>query len=434
MKFTPNQDQQVAADEIFQFLLSDRKEHRLSGPGGVGKTYLMNHVMNDLLPLYDSTCALMAIPAVNYSIALTATTNKAAEVLQLTTGFPAETIHSFMNLTVKDDYSTGKTKITRTTNWIVHSKKLIFIDEASMLDSVLLRHILEGTDKTCKIIYVGDHCQLAPVFESVSPVYLDTSTSFSELRQPMRNAGQPALINLCNQLRNTVETGVFRPMAEVPGVIDYIDDAQAQNLIDTEFLHENNPHRILGYTNRKVQEYNEYIRGIRGYSDMFETGENLINNTGFSIGSTMLRPEEPILVTSADHTTEIMHTQGGGQIPYYTIKIAREKSPHSSMAVKIPVDPEHLLEVQKYYASQKQWADYFNLKNSFPDLRQKDAATVYKAQGSTYESVLIDLANIGTCNKYEQVARMLYVAVSRPTTRIYFYGNLPTKYQSGVFP
>jgi ATP-dependent exoDNAse (exonuclease V) beta subunit len=42
--------------------------------------------------------------------------------------------------------------------------------------------------------------------------------------------------------------------------------------------------------------------------------------------------------------------------------------------------------------------------------------------------VFIDLTNISTCHQVEQVARMMYVAVSRAKYRIFFYGQLAEKY------
>ena len=43
-------------------------------------------------------------------------------------------------------------------------------------------------------------------------------------------------------------------------------------------------------------------------------------------------------------------------------------------------------------------------------------------------TVFIDLDNIGSCNNPDQVARMLYVAISRARNRIFLFGKLPAKY------
>lgn len=157
-----NKGQEAASQAVFQFLIGDDKEFCLSGPAGVGKTFMLKHIMDNIMKEYEDACTLLNIDQKIQSIELTATTNKAADVLGVSTGHPTQTIHSFMNLKVFDDYTTGRSKLKKTPNWDVHSGKLIFIDEASMIDSDLHKVILEGTDNTCKIVYVGDHCQMAP--------------------------------------------------------------------------------------------------------------------------------------------------------------------------------------------------------------------------------------------------------------------------------
>lgn len=132
-----------------------------------------------------------------------------------------------------------------------------------MIDGALYDYLHRGTDGTCKIIYLGDRCQMAPVFEKISPVYRNQKHT-AELLTPVRNAGQPALMALCDQLRRNVDTLNFHSIAPVPGVIDYLDDAQARAFIDSTFATETSAARVLCYTNARVTEYNEYIRDLRG--------------------------------------------------------------------------------------------------------------------------------------------------------------------------
>ena len=47
----------------------------------------------------------------------------------------------------------------------------------------------------------------------------------------MRNNGQPALMNLCNQLRETVRTQQFNPIQLVPNVIDHVEADEMMQLI-----------------------------------------------------------------------------------------------------------------------------------------------------------------------------------------------------------
>ncbi len=165
-----NQGQEAAADAFMQFLFSDAKGFIISGPAGVGKTYLMNYIIDQTMPRYHEMCKLIDERPLYNDVVMTATTNKAAEVLSTSTGRPTSTIHSFLSLIVKEDFSTGRSKLQKSNGWRVHENKIVFIDECSMIESALFDTIQEGTHN-CKIVYVGDHNQLAPVYEKISPVY-----------------------------------------------------------------------------------------------------------------------------------------------------------------------------------------------------------------------------------------------------------------------
>ena len=75
---TLNQGQQAAADGFFSFLFSTNSQMIISGPGGVGKTYLMGHMIDRVMPEYFNTCTLMGIKPEYDGVVMTATTNKAA--------------------------------------------------------------------------------------------------------------------------------------------------------------------------------------------------------------------------------------------------------------------------------------------------------------------------------------------------------------------
>lgn len=96
--------------------------------------------------------------------------------------------------------------------------------------------------------------------------------------------------------------------------------------------------------------------------------------------------------------------------------------------VPLPEDKNHFNALIKFYQKDKNWNRYFHLKNTYPDLRPRDAATVHKAQGSTYDTVFVDLSNLSTCHNPVMVARLLYVAFTRARTRVVLYGELAAKY------
>jgi ATP-dependent exoDNAse (exonuclease V) alpha subunit len=169
-----NQDQMNAADELRNFLASDRREFCLTGQAGTGKTYMLYSILGD-------------------SATYCATTNKAASVLRALTG-TAQTIHSLLHLTVRNDFSTGKTSLIRDPKATPIRNQIIVVDEASMVD----KHLYGIAKEMCaesKIIWVGDDAQLPPVSSGNFSVFkLDLLTA--NLKQVMRSIEAPAITEL----------------------------------------------------------------------------------------------------------------------------------------------------------------------------------------------------------------------------------------------
>lgn len=429
-EFPLNEGQQAAADGFFEFLLSNDKELIISGPGGVGKTFLMGYLIDKIMPAYHEACALMNIPAKYNEVVMTATTNKAAEVLAVATNRPTQTIHSLMNLTVRDDYKTGKSNLTKNSAWKVHFNTIIFIDESSMIDQPLLNLIREGTID-CKIIFVGDHCQLPPVMEPISPVY-KSAMPFYELTQPMRNSNQPALMTLCDQLRDTVKTGEFKPIRIVPGVIDHLNVDQMEQEVRSIFVDADSKARILAYTNNRVVAYNDHIRELRHLKTPYTLGEKLINNNAIQIRDGMIAVEEEVEIIKL--STDIEEIDVGEEIMLEVYRAdLRNKFGEIYAQMPLPVDKDYFSKVVKYFTSKKNWNRYFYMKKTFPDLRPRDAATVHKAQGSTYDPVFVDLGDISSCRDPNVAARLLYVAFTRARSRVVLYGELVEKFGGLIY-
>ena len=96
--------------------------------------------------------------------------------------------------------------------------------------------------------------------------------------------------------------------------------------------------------------------------------------------------------------------------------------------VALPEDRDHFNALKKYYKGQKNWNRYYYLHEKFPDLRPRDASTMHKSQGSTYDRVFIDLGNLSSCHNPDVAARLLYVSASRAKQHVILYGDLAEKY------
>ncbi len=421
-----NKEQQRSFLNVIKFI-NDPNQHSmdLSGGAGTGKTYFIAQVAKGILRHKDQGSPL-------HTVAVTATTNKAVAVIAEAIGnsiSEVETVYSFMNLRVSENYTTGTVKIVPTKTWQVHSGTLLIIDECSMISKELFKWLDAGLDNTCKILYVGDRNQLSPIKEEISPIYTQNYKT-SLLTIPVRNAEQPALIALCEQMKQTVMTGIFTPIVEVPGVIDLINGSQLKGILEREYCWEDASRRVLAYTNKRVIEYNTHIRGLRGYHDPFVQGEILSNNSatnGSGRNANTLYTDQ--LVRVMDITEDV---ENESVIPGYKVRTITMEVEDITTDVIYEItcfaDVDDRAEVLKFYSSANRWDKYFQIKSNFPDLRSVAASTIHKAQGSTYESVIVDLNDIGRCTIKSQTARMQYVALSRARDRLYIRGALPERY------
>jgi hypothetical protein len=418
-----NDDQQKSFIDVINFINGDEQYMDISGGAGTGKTFFIAAVADTILRQKTTGCPL-------HTVAITATTNKAAAVIQEAMPHRAGeigTIYSFMNLRLSENFSTGVTKVVPTNKFEVHTGTLIIIDEDSMINAELFKYLQIGIDNTCKILFVGDRNQLAPVKEDLSPIFTQGYKT-SYLTQPVRNANQPALMALCEQAKQTVLTGVFTPIVEVPGVIDFIDGPGLRGVLEREYAVEDMGRRVLSYTNKQVVLYNTFIRTLRGYTEPYEIGEILSNNSSAELaGKERLYTDqmvEVLSIVSDQMDTVIVPGHGLRTITM----MVKDVNSNKTYEVTSFADPQDRADALKFYSSAKKWDRYFRIKNMFPELRSVAASTTHKAQGSTYDSVIVDLADIGKSTNRMQTARMQYVALSRPRTRLYIKGVLPDRY------
>ena len=439
---TPNADQVNAENQLLDFLFDpNEKEMRLIGPGGTGKSWLVKRFIEKTLKEYKENCKLIGLEPDYTNYVLTALTNKAAQSLQDETGLDVQTLHSWLSLTVKPNYNTGKQDLKRTASWQIHNKYLIFVDEAYMTDSKLLKELRDAT-MNCKIVFIGDDKQLDPVDASHSPI-TELKVRTAELTIPVRNAGSKDLQNLCTLFRQNVanvvestEKGIpykwpYIPL--VPGVIDHIDEVELEALLRGPFATPSNDHLIMAFSNARVNFYNQFLREVRGQDHLFQVGEVLISNDTYEQGRFRIRNEQTVEIAKADNHISWLKL-GHLDVPTQFVEIKHAPD----QKIPVIIDRAFHKEAMKYAANQAKtgqsdWKPYYDLKENFADFRPRDASTFHKAQGSSKDVVVIDLNNLGTCNFPVMTARMLYVGLSRARKRVILFGNLPSKYGGVIF-
>ena len=384
-----NQGQQKALDALLAAVIDpNQKLVTLTGAGGTGKTTILKQLVKELKDL------AVLMPELVTTWHFTATTNKAVAALSDAIGPIAEvtTIHSLLGLVPQQ----GKLKKRRAAT--VQRKSIVVIDEASYIGEELAEFIAPIVDQVTLIIFVGDSYQLPPVKDEISDIFDPKIIPQIELTQVMRQADGNPIQELSLDLRDVV-----KHRAE-PNIT--LDDVNIAWLNSDDFIKAfcndciisaPGTVRALAWTNQTAQHYNEQAALACNGRTEFHAGDIVVNNHYFKSSQQSI---------PTDATVRIYSTS-----PWYTEfgKTMRKLSTSYGELTELHKDSSATPEQRLYY---------------YPDLRYTYASTINKAQGSTYDTVYIDLNDLAKCNDRDLQLRLLYVAVSRARHKVVFTGDL----------
>lgn len=377
----------MAADALRAFLESDQQEFCLTGQAGTGKTYMLYSILGDTA----TYCA---------------TTNKAASVLRQLTG-AAQTIHNLLHLTVRNDFKTGKTSLERDPRVNKLSQRVIVVDEASMVDKQLYT-IAKEMCESCKIIWVGDDAQLPPVSSGNFSVFRSDIPTVS-LTQVMRSLDTPAITELSTALRAAVFNGSNITITSRPPSIMRVTGPEAHVLV-TQLVEKEHWHNciLLSYTNARTTFAVKVIRNAMKKPPTLMVGDSVIVNSAFRV----------ISAGTAEWiaTDSIVEIQAIEQVPEQPHLIRVETDLGWLTTYK---DNSRLQAEIAKAQSDKNWPLYFHLKEQYIDLRHAEALTIHKSQGSTFDTVFVDLPSLYSCKNPNERRRLLYVACSRARNQLY---------------
>ena len=410
--------QQQALEDFTGFLLDPvERVFVICGYSGTGKSTLVRFLM-DKLDSILKTIHLINPNAVEYSVELTATTNKACEALSHLVGREVRTIHSYLGLRVQTDNQTRATSLVPAKASDIKRNTILFIDEGSYIDKELLGLIFRQTDN-CKIIFMGDPAQLSPVKSSNTPVF-DANFPTAMLTQVVRQAEGNPIVALSTQFRHTVNTGEWRNFTPDKNHVQHMPRGEFEQAVVREFTRPDwryHDSKILAWTNERVIDFNHAVRDCVKGGTEFQVGDYAVCNHYVSGGggSKGIKTDEMVQITGISDELELYGVRG----KTYTINGRMEMFGPNSLA-------DWKAAEKRLKAEQK-----FNVMNvidaTWIDLRAAYACTVNKSQGSTFDRVFIDLDDIGRCHNANLVARLLYVAVSRARHQVFLTGDISTK-------
>ena len=364
--------------------------------GNSGKSYTVSEIVKIFNP---------------ENIALTATTHKAKAVISQMTGVQANTVHSYFGFRIiQDNYKqtlvfTGKQ---------IQPKKLVIVDEVSLLPQQILDHLLHLNKKRIikQLLLIGDPVQLKAV--SNPPDLSPFSKHTIELTEQMRQQPEVSLTEYFTRLRTAIET---TKMPDLKTVVPNITFIASHKEFCYTYNDCNTNKKILAYRNIVVDKYNNYIHG----ANIFREGDDVIIDK--PLGTARNGDEVKVRKATEDDEkfTVFVRTTDGIDYKIYHYK--------STSAVN------NQLEI---YRKANDKASYWKLFNSSFRLKHSYACTVHKAQGETYDTVFVDVADILTAyqakkSRYnnpiplDTFLRLYYVALSRMKSHAYVYTGADNK-------
>jgi hypothetical protein len=346
----------------------------------------------------------------------------------------ATTIHQALGLTVRQDFRTGQQYLERNKDRGVDlNYSLLIVDEASMVNRELLRYIQKATSgvPTCKVLYVGDKYQLPPVKESTCPIFEGAGERYF-LTDIQRQAKDSPIIGYSHKYREMMDDPDL-PWPAIPNdrqaLFHYTNPREWEDVIRSEFKADHNPDdlRVLGWSNARVIQYNKFIRTQLGHTGHFVVGETMLSNNPILFNERVVIPTDGLV-----NIQEVVEDEING-IKGHMVRVANFGT-HNTYRIFQPMNWKAARQLQAKLAKQKDWANFFKIKNEWADFRPAHAQTVHKSQGSTYRKVFIDVEDVAKNNKWYEVARLMYVGITRASHEVHLFGTLPDRYDRAKNP
>jgi exodeoxyribonuclease V alpha subunit len=345
----------------------------ITGGPGTGKTT----VINSLLAILEQK---------SVSFLLAAPTGRAAKRMEAATGHDARTIHRLL------EYSPQKNGFTRDENNPITTDMLV-VDEASMIDSLLMHSLLRALPPFARLVLVGDVDQLPAV--GPGNILLDIIASGAvpvvRLKTVFRQAEQSGIITNAH-LINEGKYPAFNAVDFF--LIERNDPVRAVETI-RELVVSRMPAKFGLDPIRDIQVLSPMRRGEAGVNRLNEVLQEALNPHGEPVPRRAFRKGDKVMQLRNNYELDVYN----GDVGVITLleEDARE--------VEVTFDDQRVV--------------IYNF-DDLDDLGLAYAATVHKSQGSEYPAVVIPFLP----QHYMMLQRNLfYTAITRGKKLVIIVGN-----------
>ena len=365
----------------------------LTGGPGTGKTTTLNAIIK----LFQNRDMI---------IELAAPTGRAAKRMTELTGMEAKTIHRLLEVEwVEDD----KQQFCRNERNPLDCD-VIIIDEASMIDAILLENLLKALRLNCRIILVGDSDQLPSIGAGnvLGDILAADVFPSIKLKRVFRQANESMIVRNAHAIINGDDVDFSNKKSDC----FFLERQDKYSTVET----------VLSLVSERLPAaYNfNSITDIQVLcpSRMLDTGANNLNN--------LLQEQlNPRVKNSPQLAYKGVYFRVGDKVMQiknnYDIEFKKDDGTYGNGVFN--GDMGHITEIDNRAGIMKvrfedRIVTYFN--EDFNQLELAYAVTVHKSQGSEYPCVIIPLFDVPSKLMYRN---LLYTAVTRAKSLLVVVGS-----------
>lgn len=355
----------------------------ITGGPGTGKTTIVKCIVKLLLNIYKLD---------EGKIAMLAPTGRAARKLMETTNLPASTIHRYL----KWDKEANIFQIDELNP---NQEDYVIVDEASMIDTVLLASLLKGTKDSAKFIFVGDYYQLPSVSQGqVLKDLIDSEClDVIKLNCLYRQSEDSYIVNLAQEIKDKeISTNFYDKKDDYnfiscanESVIDVIKDIVLKAI-------------SKGYNEKTIQVLAPLYKSNYGIDNLNKMLKEIFNEKSedkneYISGDIVYREGDKILQLVNDYDNNVSN----GDLGYIESIVSTSKKTE----ITINYDGTRVVYTPK---------DFNNITHGY-------ATSVHKSQGGEFKMVIMPFVPSYKRMLYN---KLIYTAVTRAKEKLILLGDI----------
>jgi exodeoxyribonuclease V alpha subunit len=377
-----NDDQRKALQEFTQ-----NDFQIVTGGPGTGKTTVISGLVYLFQELYPEVS--------EKDIAIVAPTGRAASRINESTGFAATTIHRLLKYSGDNIFAVNENN--------KDYKKMLIVDESSMIDQHLFAELLRGISGLEKIILVGDVDQLPSVGYGNVFDDLIKSGEFVVSRLIKNNRQKDAdgngIIELANAIQNeTLDNFDFTAYKKLTVFENAIIDGAICDKIK-EIVPENTPESIGKL--QVIAPMNAGDYGVQNLNKILQKVYHPAETGGYKRYDYTFHDNDKIICVENNPLKQIYNGDIG-------------------IIDKLKIGKKTIETANAIFGGKD-----VNLSNTdFTAIKLAYACTIHKTQGSEFDNVIVVIDTNNNKNNFMINKKLLYTAITRAKDHLYIFANV----------